>query len=170
MSDAAAPNENATLSAGVVETGSVPAPAARPVAGRRVAAVLIDSVITGMVGLVPVAGGIAATAYWLVRDGLDLGFMDHRSIGKKLMKLRPVTQSGAPVDIATSIRRNWMFALGGVSQLFMGTGVGMGAAIPLSIAATILGVIELVLVFATGDGRRIGDRTGETRVVYDEAG
>lgn len=170
MSDASTPNETAPAPVDDVADGPGPAPAARPVAGRRVAAAVIDSVITGVVGVVPVAGGVAATAYWLVRDGLDVSFMDHRSIGKQLMKLRPVTQSGGPVDVATSIRRNWMFALGGVSQLFVGTGAGMVAAIPLSLAATVLGLIELVLVFAAVDGRRIGDRTGETHVICDADG
>ena len=87
-------------------------PPAKPDIGKRAIAVIIDAVIAVVVGLIPIAGGIVATAYWLVRDGLDLEFMDHRSIGKKVMKLRPVTLDGQPLDIATSIKRNWMFGLG----------------------------------------------------------
>ena len=74
----------------------------RPDLGKRAIAAVIDAVIAFGIGLVPFAGGIAATAYWLIRDGLDVDFMDHRSIGKKVMKLRPVTLDGQPMDIAVS--------------------------------------------------------------------
>ena len=56
--------------------------------GKRFLAVLIDAGIAVVVSFVPVIGGLAAAAYWLIRDGLALDFMDHRSVGKKLMDLR----------------------------------------------------------------------------------
>jgi uncharacterized RDD family membrane protein YckC len=55
-------------------------------------------------------------AYALLRDGLTYDFMDGRSIGKKLMKLRPVRHDGSPMDMATSARRNWPLAFGSLAQ------------------------------------------------------
>jgi len=138
-------------------------------AGKRAVAAIIDAVIALVVGLIPIAGGIAATAYWLVRDGMDLDFMDHRSIGKKLVKIRPVTLDGQPTDIMTSVRRNWMFALGGVAQFFAMTIIGLVIAIPLGLIAFVIGIIEVVLVFVDQDRRRIGDKIAGTRVIESDS-
>ncbi len=137
--------------------------------GKRAVAMIIDALIALVVGLVPIAGGIAATAYWLVRDGMEFDFMDRRSIGKKIMKLRPVTLDGRPMDIATSVKRNWMFALGGVVQFFAMTIIGVVIAVPLGLAALLVGVIEVVLVFTDTDGRRMGDKLADTRVVETDS-
>ena len=143
----------------------VSGPPSKPDIGKRVIAAIIDAVIAVVVGLIPVAGGIVATAYWLVRDGLEFEFMDHRSIGKKVMKLRPVTLDGQPLDIATSIKRNWMFGLGGIAQFFGMTIIGLVIAIPLGIIAFVLGIIELVLVLTDAESRRMGDKMAGTRVI-----
>ncbi len=139
--------------------------AGRPDIGRRLAAALIDGLITFVVGLIPLLGGLVATAYWLVRDGLDLEFMDHRSIGKKVMKLRPVTIDGSPVDVATSVKRNWMFALGGIGQLLFFTLIGIPIAFLLFLAAFVIGIVEIVLVVTDSEGRRFGDKLAGTRVI-----
>ena len=128
-------------------------------------ALIIDAVIAFVVGLVPVIGGLVATAYWLVRDGLDIEFMDHRSIGKRVMKLRPVSDDGSPVDIMTSVKRNWMFGLGGLVQLFALTFIGLVIAIPLGLVVFVIGLIEIVLVLTDAQGRRLGDRFAGTHVV-----
>ena len=141
----------------------------RPDLSKRALAALIDAVIAMVVGFVPLAGGIAATAYWLVRDGLDLEFMDHRSIGKKVMKLRPVTLDGRPVDIATSVKRNWLFALGGITQFFAMTIIGLVLAVPLGLIAFVIGIVEVVLVFTDAEGRRIGDKMAGTRVIETDS-
>ncbi len=146
-----------------------PATSRRPDLGKRVLAAVIDAVIAAVVGLVPLAGGIAATAYWLVRDGMDLDFMDHRSIGKKVMKLRPVTLDGRPLDLATSVKRNWMFALGGLTQFFAMTIIGLVVAVPLGLIAFVIGIIEVVLVITDAEGRRIGDKMAGTRVIETDS-
>ena len=146
-----------------------PATSRRPDLGKRVLAAVIDAVIAAVVGLVPLAGGIAATAYWLVRDGMDLDFMDHRSIGKKVMKLRPVTFDGRPLDLATSVKRNWMFALGGLTQFFAMTIIGLVVAVPLGLIAFVIGIIEVVLVITDAEGRRIGDKMAGTRVIETDS-
>ena len=144
-------------------------PPARVDIGKRAVAFVIDAVIAVVVGLVPVAGGIAATAYWLLRDGMDLEFMDHRSIGKKVMKLRPVTLDGQPLDMVASMKRNWMWGLGGLTQLFAMTFIGLVIAIPLGLIALVIGIIEIVLVFTDAEGRRIGDKMAGTRVIETDA-
>jgi uncharacterized RDD family membrane protein YckC len=148
------------------ETSTTPK---RPDLGKRALAVIIDAMIAMVVGLIPIAGGIAATAYWLVRDGMDFDFMDHRSIGKKVMKLRPVTLDGQPLDLATSIKRNWMFALGGLIQLFAMTIIGLVLAIPLGLIVFVIGIIEIVLVLTDAEGRRIGDKMARTRVIETDS-
>ena len=155
-----------TAPPGSSETSTTPK---RPDLGKRALAVIIDAVIAMVVGLVPIAGGIAATAYWLVRDGMDLDFMDHRSIGKKVMKLRPVTLDGQPLDLATSIKRNWMFALGGLTQFFAMTIIGLVLAIPLGLIAFVIGIVEIVLVLTDAEGRRMGDKMARTRVIETDS-
>ncbi len=137
--------------------------------GKRAIAMLIDAAIALVVGFVPVAGGIVATAYWLLRDGMDLEFMDHRSIGKKVMKLRPVSLDGQPLDMAASVKRNWMFGLGGLTQLFAMTVIGLVIAIPLGLIALVISIIEIVLVFTDAEGRRMGDKMAGTRVIETDA-
>ena len=148
------------------ETSTTPK---RPDLGKRALAAIIDAVIAMVVGLVPIAGGIAATAYWLVRDGMDLDFMDHRSIGKKVMKLQPVTLDGQPLDLATSVKRNWMFGLGGLTQFFAMTIVGLVLAIPLGLIAFVIGIVEIVLVLTDAEGRRMGYKMAGTRVIETES-
>ena len=134
--------------------------------GRRVLAALIDAGLGFVIGLVPVIGGLAAAAYWLVRDGLELDFMDRRSLGKRVMKLRPVRLDGAPMDLAASARRNWMFALGGVVSLLLFIPVlGWLLMLPVALAALGLGLLELVKVLTDEQGRRWGDRLAGTKVL-----
>lgn len=134
--------------------------------GKRIAAAAIDAVLTVVVGFVPIVGGLAAAAYWLVRDGLELDFMDRRSLGKKVMKLRPVRLDGGEMDLATSAKRNWMFALGGVAQLLLFLPlVGWLLVLPVALAALALGVVELVLALSDDRGRRLGDRMADTVII-----
>jgi uncharacterized RDD family membrane protein YckC len=142
------------------------APAGKADLSKRFLASLIDAVIAVLLGLIPVVGEIVGGVYWLVRDGLEVEFMDRRSLGKKVMKLRPVRRDGAPMNIETSARRNWMFALGAVvAVLLFIPALGWLLAIPVALAALVLGVIEVVKVLTDEEGRRWGDRLAGTKVV-----
>ena len=145
--------------------GAQPGPLKKADLGKRIPAALIDGILAFVVGWIPFIGGIVAAVYWLVRDGLELDFMDGRSIGKKIMKLRPVTLDGTPMDLMASAKRNWMFALGGVAQLLIYTIVGILLAIPLIFVAVLLGILELVLVITDDEGRRLGDKIANTMVI-----
>ena len=134
--------------------------------GKRFIAMIIDVVITILVGFIPFIGGLIGAAYMLLRDGLNYEIMDHRSVGKKLMKLRPVTLDGRPVDINVSIRRNWMFALGGlVNVLFYIPILGWSLIPFVGITAFVLCIVELILVIVNEEGRRWGDKLAETKVI-----
>lgn len=97
----------------------------------------------------------------MLRDGFDVEFMDHRSIGKRLMNLRPVRLDGAPVDLETSLRRNWMFGIGSVAQATFRFGLGT----VVSVAAAAVVIYEVYRVFTDPSGRRWGDELGTTQVV-----
>jgi uncharacterized RDD family membrane protein YckC len=134
--------------------------------GKRFVAGLIDAAIAVVIGFIPLIGGLIGAAYWLLRDGFDFEFMSHRSLGKKVMKLRPVTLDGSPVDLVVSIKRNWMFALGGIVQMLMFIPVIGWALIPVvGVIALILAIIEIILVLTDPEGRRLGDKIANTKVI-----
>src|SRR5690606_1145473 len=100
-------------------------------------------------------------------DGFSFEFMDGRSVGKKLMKLRPVRDDGGTMDITTSIKRNWTLAVGSLGFLvvyapFLGI---IALSLLLTLVGAIIGIIELYLVLTAPDGRRLGDRFAGTHVI-----
>lgn len=159
--------------------GSVPPPPAPPATppaappapikadlGKRFLATLIDSLLAFGVGLIPVIGGIVGAAYILVRDGLEVDFMDRRSIGKKLLKLRPVRLDGQPMDIATSMKRNFPLAISSVGAIFWIIPIlGWIIAILFGMIGLLAFIVEAILVLTDAEGRRIGDKVGATKVV-----
>ena len=134
--------------------------------GKRVVAAVIDCVIAAVLNSIPAIGGLVAAAYWLVRDGMEINFMDRRSVGKKVMKLRPMRLDGNPMNIETSARRNWMFALGGVLWFLAHIPIlGWLLLFPVGIVAFALGVYELYRVITDPQGRRLGDKMAGTKVI-----
>lgn len=100
---------------------------------------------------------------------------DGRSIGKKLIGLRPVRLDGAPMTLETSIRRNWTLAAGsvvsGIGALLVATGPLALLGYPvlvLSIVVGLPGLVEALLVLTDSEGRRLGDKTAGTQVVEEE--
>ncbi len=113
----------------------------------RFVAALIDVVIVG-------------AAYMLVRDGLDLEFMNRRSLGKKLLGLRPIRLDGQPMDLASSIKRNAAFALGPLLSAIPILGLLLGP-----FTAMLVLMVEVAMLVVDDDRRRLGDRLGNTVVV-----
>ena len=146
-----------------------------PVGGKpdtvaRFLAFLIDAVAVAAIGLVPVIGGLVGVAYVLTRDGLAFDFMDGRSIGKKLMKLRPVRLDGQPMDLNTSVMRNWPLTLGSLAQILIYIPVIGWLLIPfVGIAGLIIAVIEIIRVMNDPEGRRWGDQLAGTKVIVVES-
>jgi uncharacterized RDD family membrane protein YckC len=148
---------------------SLPTPVAKADLGKRFVAFLIDAVIAGVIATVlPGIGGLIGAAYMICRDGLDFDFMKHRSVGKQIMKLNLDSIDGAPIELMTSVRRNWMFGLGYLIPLLLFIPILGWLAIPfVGLGALALGVIEIVLVLTDAEGRRIGDKMASTRVAED---
>lgn len=149
-----------------------PAPPATPAkadVGRRIVAILIDFGIAIILSVViPAVGGLLAAAYMVARDGLELDFMHHRSVGKHLMKLSLVNVDGQPHDLMTSVRRNWMFGLGPIVTLLLFIPILGWILIPFVVFAAIALIItELILALTDGEGRRLGDKWSGTMLVED---
>lgn len=147
------------------------ATAAKPDVGKRFIAYVIDAVIASLLSIVPVLGSLLGAAYILVRDGLEFDFMDGRSVGKKLMKLRPVRDDGGKMDLTTSVMRNWPLALGSLAGLvsfspFLGI---LALSLLISLIGGIVGLIEVYLVVTSPDGRRLGDKFAHTHVIEVDA-
>lgn len=132
----------------------------------RFLAILIDSVLTMLVSWIPVLGPLLGAGYFLVRDGLTLDFMNQRSIGKHVMGLKVKRADGQAMDIETSAKRNWMFAIGGVTALLAEIPLfGWLLALPISLAALAIGLYEGYRVLTRSDQKRWGDDTANTTVV-----
>lgn len=132
----------------------------------RFLAFLIDGIVVGLVGLVPVIGGLAGIAYALFRDGLDVDFMRHRSLGKRVMKMAVVRADGGAMDLMTSARRNWPLVFGSLVQILLFIPVLGWVLIPfVGLAGLVLVIVEIVRVLSAPDGRRWGDTLAGTRVV-----
>jgi uncharacterized RDD family membrane protein YckC len=137
---------------------------------KRAVAVVIDGVIAVLIGFIPWVGGLVAAAYLVLRDGMELEFMDNRSVGKKLMKLRPVTADGGKVDMMMSVQRNWMFGFGGILSFLVYIPIlGWLLMIPVGLLAMVIGIVEVIKVFTDEEGRRFGDVWAKTKVVEVDA-
>lgn len=134
--------------------------------GKRFIAAVIDGALASVVSLIPVVGGIVGGLYILLRDGLDYEYLRRRSVGKTLMKLRPVRLDGQPMDIETSVKRNWVFSLGLVASILLLIPViGWIASLLLIPISGILSLVEGILVLTDKEGRRLGDKMATTRVI-----
>lgn len=134
--------------------------------GKRFIAMLIDYVLAFVIGLIPLVGGLIGAGYMMVRDGLDIDFMDKRSLGKKLMKLRPVRLDGQPMDISTSLQRNWMWGIGAIITLLLYIPIIGWILIPVvGLIALGIGIFEIYKVLTDTEGRRWGDTMGGTKVI-----
>ena len=139
----------------------------KPDVGKRAIAFVIDLVVAMLLGVIPFIGSLLGSIYMLVRDGLDIDFMKGRSLGKKLLGLRPVRNDGQPMDIMSSIMRNWPLALGSLASSityapFLGL---LGLSLLISFVGFILLLVEIYYVVTAADGRRWGDRLAHTHVV-----
>jgi uncharacterized RDD family membrane protein YckC len=120
---------------------------------KRFLAYFIDVFLCGIVGLIPVLGGIAATVYMLVRDGLFSG----QSVGKKIVGLK-VEKDGTPAAFADSVKRNLILALPDVLLI-----VPVAGFVLYAVAISIVTIIETLFVLL--NGRRLGDKFAGTQVV-----
>lgn len=136
-----------------------------PDKSTRVLAFLVDSLIAGLLSNFFLVGGLLGAAYLVVRDGLAFQFMHHRSIGKHLLGLHVERLDGRPMDVETSVQRNWMWGLGPVGAVMADVplfGGMLSAAVGLFGLAVLL--YEAFRVLTRDDGRRWGDELAATQV------
>jgi len=137
---------------------------------KRFLAFVIDGVIAVVLSRIPFIGGILAGLYILLRDGFDYEFMDHRSIGKRLMRLRPVADDGSPMTLALSARRNWPLAVTSLAVILVLLPILGWILIPFAwVAGLILLVLEGYFALTDDHGLRWGDRLAGTRVIETES-
>lgn len=149
---------------------------------KRFLAALIDGLLAGAIAFVfglfgTFMGGIGTlvgAAYVLARDGLNHDLADGRSIGKKVIGLRPLRLDGAPMTLETSVRRNWTLAAGSIVSGIGTLLVAMGPlallgwpVVLLSGIVGLLGLVEAVLVLTDSEGRRLGDKMAGTQVIEE---
>lgn len=141
---------------------------AKPDLGKRIIAVVIDSLLATAVGLIPVIGSIIGLVYMLTRDSILFEITKddqwkNRSVGKRMMNLEVVTTDGNDIDIMTSVKRNVTLSIGSLFSIIPIIGWLIGAFLGF-----IIGVIELILVLTNEKGHRIGDKIGKTQVVASD--
>lgn len=161
----------AATPAPVVPTATPTGTAGKADLGKRFLAMLIDGVVafvaSAVIGFISnILGILVAAAYYLVRDGLEVDFMKRRSLGKQLMKLNVVRLDGQPMDIETSVKRNWMWGVGSLSSLLWYIPFLGWALIPIvGFIALGLGLYEVYKVLTDSEGRRWGDEMANTKVI-----
>ena len=145
--------------------------------GKRVIAGLIDGLIGAVLSAVIPFLGIGyllGGAYVLTKDAIMLELLKDpawkgQSVGKRVMRLKVVGPRGSDIDIALSAKRNWPLALGQlISFLVALMPIGTMAWSSWSLigsVSSIIGIIEIVLVLTDPQGRRLGDRLADTRVI-----
>jgi uncharacterized RDD family membrane protein YckC len=152
------------------ETKSVTTSTTKADIVKRAIAAIIDGAIASILGLIPAVGGLIGAAYILFRDGFEYEFMDGRSVGKKLMKLRPVKLDGQKMTLQDSAWRNWPLMFGSFISVLLVIPVIGWILIPIvALASLVIGIIELVSVLTNEEGRRWGDKMAGTKVLEVDA-
>lgn len=120
----------------------------------RTAAKIVDFIlIAAVIEIIPRAGFFAGLTYLLLGDG----FLDGRSIGKKLLRIRVVSvETYSPCTFKDSILRNSTFAVGYVLLV-----------VPLIgwVFILIISIVEFILLLGSKDGMRLGDEIAKTAVI-----
>lgn len=111
--------------------------------GDRFLAYFIDELIIIVMMFIPILGWIAATLYLLLGDALP--FLDGKTIGKKVMKIRVVKQ-----DTLASITNDY----------------GTSALRRVSLMIPIFNIVDLFMVF-NEDKLRFGDKWAKTMVIKE---
>ena len=147
---------------------------------KRIVAALIDGIIAGFlyttlsftIGLaIPFIGGLLAglvgAAYIGFKDAIPIAGLDGASPGKKLFKLKAVTNTGGNCDYETSFKRNLPFVAPYLLFAILGLIPVLGAIVSLFLSPLplIIYIVELVFVLNKPLGKRWGDNFAGTQVI-----
>lgn len=141
-----------------------------PDRATRLLAGLIDGGIALMLSVlfagVPFFGALLGAAYLVGRDGFEVGPLRFRSVGKHVLGLGLRRLDGRPMDLETSLRRNWMFGLGALAGVMVVLPIiGRLLAPVISLIGFVLVLMEIYNVYTDPGGQRWGDTLGSTQVV-----
>lgn len=131
---------------------------------ERIISFLIDYVVSALIYwpfayTLPWLGGIVSTSYLIFRDCLP--FLNYRSVGKKVLKIRVIHGDRKDIDLLTGFKRNIFFlpylinALGG-NYMYAASSVVL-----------LFMIIEVYMIFTTSDSQRLGDSFADTLVIED---
>ena len=119
----------------------------------RVVARGIDIVLAlSIAEALPKAGWLAGLVYILICDGL----FDGRSLGKRLIRLKVLSENGGPCSVKGSVLRNG--TLGAGFLLWKLPYIGW-------VFLCVVLALESVVLLGSPDGMRIGDEMAKTQVV-----
>jgi uncharacterized RDD family membrane protein YckC len=127
---------------------------------ERMLAFAVDYLLALGLFFIPYAGPALSFLYMLCRDGMK--FMNYKSIGKKIFKIKVIKGNELHASLWQSIKRNSIFL---PNCLLMLPGNYKYAVLVINIIAML---IETYLLFTTSDTQRMGDNIADTLVIEEE--
>jgi uncharacterized RDD family membrane protein YckC len=112
-----------------------------PSNANRILAYVIDALVAGAITMVPIVGWAVGLAYMVTRDALP--FLDGQSVGKKVLKLRAVTNEGEPLT------NNW----------------NQGIIRNVVLIIPFFPLVELIVWLTNAEKKRLGDQWAKTKVI-----
>jgi uncharacterized RDD family membrane protein YckC len=131
----------------------------------RILAFMIDSLIAWIPVFIPFLGAIFGSLYLLFKDGLMYQITKkdewkNKSIGKKLMNIEIISLDEQVIDLSISAKRNLPLTIGNFIAIIPVIGWVIGP-----ILALVLALVELIIFLTDEDGRRLGDKWANTKVI-----
>jgi uncharacterized RDD family membrane protein YckC len=126
---------------------------------ERMLAFAVDYLIAFGLFFIPYAGPALSFLYILCRDGIK--FLNYKSIGKKIFKIKVIKGNELHASLWQSIKRNLIFL---PNALLLLPDNYKYAVLAINIV-TIL--IEVYLLFTSSDTQRMGDNIADTLVIEE---
>jgi len=131
----------------------------------RILAFMIDSLIAWVPVFIPFLGAIFGSLYLLFKDGLMYQITKkdewkNKSIGKKLINIEIISLDEQVIDLSISAKRNLPLTIGNFIAIIPVIGWVIGP-----ILALVLALVELIIFLTDEDGRRLGDKWANTKVI-----
>ena len=127
---------------------------------QRIMAFAIDYLIALPIIKIPYLGIIVSTLYLVYRDSIP--FLAHRSIGKRILKLRVIKRENTKISPLSSLKRNFIF----IPNLLLLFNYEDFFFVIITLNG-ILFLLEAFLIYTTDDTQRMGDSFANTMVIED---
>jgi uncharacterized RDD family membrane protein YckC len=127
---------------------------------ERMLAFTVDYLIAFGFLFIPYVGPALSFLYLLCRDGIK--FLNYKSIGKKIFKIKVIKGNELHASLWQSIKRNLIFL---PNCLLMLPGNYKYAVLIINIITML---IEVYLLFTSSDTQRMGDSIADTLVIEED--